>query len=272
MDWSLVLISQGIESTVDFAAESGWGLIVPSPEHQRALDLIRQYRLENARWPWRQHIRAALLFDWGSLAWVILLCLFFRLDDSGTALHDAGLMDGAAVSHGEWWRLSTAIFLHADLGHLAANAGFGLVLLGLTMGMYGTGAGLLAAYLTGIGGNVLAWLIDPAHRSLGASGMVMGCVGLLAAHSFTTSRFNPRMPKSVAGGIAAGVMLFLLLGSSPGTDIVAHLGGFMTGIFLGSLLSRWRRLSQNPGANVSAGALFILLVTLTWWAALRHRG
>jgi len=58
-----------------------------------------------------------------------------------------------------------------------ANAGFGLVLLGLAMGVYGTGVGLLAALLAGAGGNAAAWLIDPGHRSLGASGMVDGLPG-----------------------------------------------------------------------------------------------
>ncbi len=87
-------------------------------------------------------------------------------------------MDGAAVAHGQWWRLFTAIWLHADLAHLATNATIGLLLLGLAMGRYGTGAGLLAAYLAGAGGNLVAGLISlQPHRSLGASGMVIGCLG-----------------------------------------------------------------------------------------------
>jgi len=41
MDWSLLLLSQGIESIIDHSDESGWGLVVSSNEHQRALRLIK---------------------------------------------------------------------------------------------------------------------------------------------------------------------------------------------------------------------------------------
>ena len=56
--------------------------------------------------------------------------------------------------------------------------------LGFAMGRYGTGTGVLAAFLAGAGGNVAAWLASlEQHRNLGASGMVMGSLGLLAAQS-----------------------------------------------------------------------------------------
>ena len=42
------------------------------------------------------------------------------------------------------------MWLHADVGHFATNATFGLVLLGLVMGRYGTGVGLLAAHGIGL--------------------------------------------------------------------------------------------------------------------------
>jgi membrane associated rhomboid family serine protease len=268
MDWSLMLLSQQIESTIDHSAESGWGLIVAAPDYERALKQIRQYRLENRCWPWRQNIRQKVLFDWGSLAWVFLICVVFWLDAKQMDLHRPGLMDSAAVSRGQWWRLFTAMLLHADVGHLAANAGFGLVLLGLAMGAYGTGLGLLSAYLAGAGGNVTTWLIDPDHRSLGASGMVMGCLGLLAVQAASTWREHPRALKAVFGGIVAGLMLFLLLGSSPGTDLIAHAGGFATGLLLGIALRLAPRLAQNAAANLIAGALFSGLVILTWWLAL----
>jgi rhomboid protease GluP len=268
MDYSLVLVSQGIESTIDHSPETGWGLMVPAREHDRSLALIRQYRLENLRWPWRHKIRQTLLFDWGCLAWVLLVGLFFWIDQNRLDLHPAGLMDAAAVARGQWWRLFTAMYLHADAGHLVANAGFGLVLLGLSMGLYGTGVGLLAASLAGVGGNLVACLIDPSHRSLGASGMVMGCLGLLAAQSPVAWREHPRLRKSMLGGLVAGLMLFLLLGSNPGTDLVAHLGGFLSGVLLGVILQRSPRLADHLAANVLAGALYCALVLCTWWLAL----
>jgi rhomboid protease GluP len=273
MDWSLVLVSQGIESTIDFSEDGTWGLIVAAPDHDRALESIRLYRRENIRWPWRQNVDRETVFDWGSLAWVLLLCLIYWRTHEGMLAQAAGAMDGAAVARGEWWRLFTAMFLHADLGHLAANAGLGLVLLGLTMGVYGTGTGLLAALLAGAGGNLLTWLIDATHRSLGASGMVMGCVGLLAAQSATAWRQSSRGAKAMIVGLGTGVMLFLLLGAgpSPRTDLAAHLGGFVCGIGLGLGLQQAPRLARSGAANLFAGVLFSVLVLASWWLALRLR-
>ena len=274
MDWSLVLVSQGIESTIDFQDESGWGLILPESESEHALGILRQYQLENRHWPWRQEISSqGVLFDWGSIGWVVLVSFFYWIQTHANASFRAdGLMDAVAVSHGEWWRLFTAIFLHADLGHLAMNASFGLLLLGLTMGRFGTGIGLLAAYLAGAGGNIATWLIYlDGHRSLGASGMVMGCVGLLAAQGLFAARGHSNAWKYFVAGIAGGAMLFVTLGLNPQSDVLAHLGGFVSGLALGTVLRMRPRLAQNLAANIFAGLTFSLLVVLPWWLALMQR-
>ena len=270
MDWSLVLISQEIETTIDFSEDgAGWGLLVAAQDHDQALGAIRQYQLENRRWPWRQEMfRPGLLFDWGSLAWVCLIAVFYSLNTHAD-LHSAGLMDSAAVAHGQWWRLFTGIWLHADLGHLAANATLGVILLGLAMGRYGTGVGLLAAYLAGAGGNVIAWLLSgEPHRSLGSSGMVMGCLGLLAVQSFSLWRRTPHSAKHIVSGIVGGVLLFVLLGLTPGTDVLAHAGGFATGVLLGGLLTLTPGIAQRAGINFFSGLTFALLVIVPWWLAL----
>jgi len=271
MDWSLVLVSQGIETTIEQAEDgTGWALVVAARDFGHSLQVIRQYRLENRGWPWQQAVfRPGFLFDWGSLAWALLVCLFYWLSVHSN-MQSAGLMDSAAVAQGQWWRLFTAMWLHADLAHLATNATFGLVLLGLAMGHYGTGAGLLAACLAGAGGNLIAGLISlQTHHSLGASGMIMGSLGLLAVQSFSLWRQTPHAVKYILSGICGGVMLFVLLALTPGTDIVAHLGGFACGLVLGALMSLVPKIAQKARVNLLCGFLFALLVIVPWWLALR---
>lgn len=271
MDWSLVLVSQGIETAIEHSETAGgWALAVSPEDYERALAAIRQYRAENRGWPWQ---RALLLpefvFDAGSVVWAILLALFYWLMAAVPRLQDAGLMDNAAVSRGAWWRPFTAVVLHHDVGHLATNLAFGLLLLGLAMGRFGTGIGVLAAYLAGVGGNVAVWLLcQPAHRSLGASGMVMGALGLLAGQSFALWK-RPHGSRHVLAGVVGGVFLFILFGVAPGTDTVAHAGGFAAGLLFGMGLSRGPALARNGRANLLAGILFAALVMLSWWAALR---
>jgi len=274
MEWSLVLVSQGIESTIVQPEDgAGWGLLVSGHDYANALRTLRLYRLENRAWPWQQPVlKPGFLFDWGSLAWALLACLFYWLS-AHSDLRSVGLMDGFAVARGQWWRLFTAIWLHGDLAHLATNASLGLLLLGLTMGRFGTGVGLLAAYLAGAGGNLFAALISvQSHRSLGASGMVMGSLGLLAAQSLSLWRQTPHARKYILSGLCGGVMLFVLLALNPGTDVMAHLGGFLCGVLLGALLSRVPQSARMPKTNLFAGLLFTLLVIVPWWLALSKAG
>ena len=271
LDWSLVLISQGIESTIDNAEnDAAWGLLVAPQDCEKALHAIRQYRLENRGWSWRRQMFApGFLFDAGSLVWATLVILFYWLSIARVGFRDAGIMDGQAVAQGEWWRLFTAIFLHADLAHLASNTTIGIVLIGLAMGRYGMGVGLLAADLAGAGGNLASWLVSEGqHRGLGASGMIMGALGLLAAQSLAPWRKTPHAFKYVIAGIAGAVMLFVLLGMTPGTDVVAHLGGFVTGLLLGGFLTAVPNPARTGHANLVSGLGFGLLTMLTWYLAL----
>ena len=102
MDWSLVLISQGIEATIMPPDEvHGWGLLIGEHDHARAQDILRQYQHENRRWPWRQEVlRPGLLFDWGCLAWVFLIAVFYWLEVHSD-LRFLGRVDSAALASGE---------------------------------------------------------------------------------------------------------------------------------------------------------------------------
>lgn len=269
MDWSLVLASQSIETTIA-QTETGWELLVPVAEYEHALQTLQQYQHENRHWRWqRQVFKGGLVFDWASLSWVILL-FFFAWLNPPYDLETKGILSYNAVAHGQWWRIFTAIWLHADVSHLAANAAIGFLLLGLTMGRFGTGVGLLAAYLAGAIANAAECLLhDESRRSLGASGMVMACLGLLATQSFFLWSASPYSRKYLLGAITTGLMLFILLGVAPGTDIIAHLGGFISGLILGSLLSLARNTTHKPATNLLSALFFLALVIIPWWKAFR---
>lgn len=271
MDWSLVLLSQDIGNSVEFLEETGaWALAVESEDYDRALAVIRQYQRENQAWPWQRELALPdFVFDAGSLLWVLLLVAFFALEGADARFRAAGVMDLAVVSRGEWWRLVTAVFLHANLAHLASNAAIGFVLLGLAMGRFGTGLGALAALLAGAGGNLLVWLeVAGPRQSLGASGMVMGALGLLAAQSVALWRKSRHAPRYVLMGVLGGTMLFVLLGLTPGTDVLAHAGGFFWGLLLGFPLALGTAARRRGWINLAAGLGFAALVMLAWALAL----
>src|SRR5438094_1521543 len=252
MDWSLVLVSQGIEPVIEQTGH-GWVLLVEPQDHSRALATLRQYQLENRRRFWRQELPwPEIAFHRGAIAWCLLLALFHGLNAvSGSLLESVGAMDRAAVAQGAWWRLFTATMLHFDLAHLMANLAIGFPVFGLAMGRYGPACALLAACLAGVGGNVAGLMFHThAYHGLGASGTVMGGLGLLTVQSFSLRLRNPRAARYIIGGIFGGVMLFTLLGLDPASDVIAHLGGFVCGLVLGAALTAIsQEILLGPGAD-----------------------
>jgi membrane associated rhomboid family serine protease len=74
----------------------------------------------------------------------------------------------------------------------------------------------------------------------------------------------------MAAGVFGGVLLFILLGVAPDTDVLAHFGGFVSGLFLGALLNLAPPSAPRPKANLLSALLFALLVILPWWLAFKR--
>jgi membrane associated rhomboid family serine protease len=270
MEWSLVLVSQGLETGIDFGQERGWGVMVSTEAEAQALSILRLYRLENQGWRLRRPVSMhGALFDSGVFFWVALMVVVFCWSEGSGRIRDAGVMNGGMVSHGQWWRLCTAITLHADAAHLAGNMAMGALLIGLAMGQYGTGVGLLGAFLAGIGGNLCSWAVyGNAQRCLGASGMITGAIGLLAAARFVTWRKTHQARMHWTAGFIGGLMIFVLTSLSPGTDIAAHAGGFVSGFLIGTGLALAPPLAGNGRINLASGILLGILLVTAWTCAL----
>jgi len=273
LDWGLVLLSQGIAATIDDGADgAGWALWVPTEEYPAALEAIRLYQTENRHWRWRQPgAWRGFRFDWKVSLWALLLVAVHLANRSWRPeFRLLGRMDNAAVRLGQWWRIFTAMLLHVDAAHLASNVVFGVIFLGLAMGRFGSGVGLLASYLAGAAGNVAGLLFYPApHFGVGASGMVMGGLGLLAAQSIPRLRYAFLGRKQALQGLMAAVMLLVLFGLSPETDVLAHCAGFGAGLLLGTLWLHAPRRWQTGKTDTAAALLFAGLLVATGWRACR---
>jgi rhomboid protease GluP len=272
MEWGLVLASQGIEAVIDNSDE-GWKLRVESRDFDRAQASLRQYRLENRGWQWRHPLpETGLVFHWGSVGWVAAIAaVYYWSAVRFPGIRGAGILDSEKVRQGQWWRVWTAITLHENMPHLMANLTIGFILIGLAMARYGAGVGLLAAFVAGAVGNVAGLLVySQPHQGLGASGMVMGALGLVTVLSFSFWRKYRLGRRFFLRAFAAGAMILALIGFSPDSDVVAHLGGFIAGAIFGCGLGcveseRWQRGAVNAGAFLALAALLIA----TWRLALR---
>lgn len=276
MDWSLVLVSQGIDPLVERDPDAGWVILVRGPDYLRAVDALQRYQAENRRTGWQQTLPGVgLIFDLRSLGCLLFLGLLFAVELMGQGtLRDRGVMDNRLVHAGEWWRLFTAVTLHADVSHLAANLSTGFLMLGLVMGAYGYGVGLLLSYVAGVAGFLAGLLFLPeTHRSLGASGMVLGALGLLGAQWVGLLRLGITPRQIAMRGLLSCVLLLVLLGLSPqeNTDVLAHVAGFLSGVLLGAVLAFCpRRFVAGPWANPVGLVATLGLVLGSWWLALRR--
>ena len=270
MDWSLVLTSQKIPTEIQSFPEgqAPYGLKVHQRDLERAKDAIRRYQSENKRWSWQKPIPASgFTFHGAALLWCLVLCVFAWIGwESRPQVQLAGMLKSQEVlTQGAWWQTVTAVMLHADIGHLASNTSTGLIVFGLAMGRFGAGPGLLAAFVCGVWGNFFGlWVHEAPYRGLGASGMVMGALGMLGPHAFHLLKTHRQAGRMILGGVLAVCILFSFWGLSPDSDIAAHLGGFVCGLSLGALLS------LVPEKELHAWRLnflcSIILATMIVWA------
>ncbi|HWZ63230.1 MAG TPA: rhomboid family intramembrane serine protease [Steroidobacteraceae bacterium] len=185
---------------------------------------------------------------------------------------DLGALQCARVQAGEWWRAWTALTLHLDGPHLAANLGAGAWFGYLAARQLGVGT---AWFLT-VTGAALANLAEgllgpPEHAAVGASTAVFAALGLMSAYSWR-ERFHLRQHWGRRWApLIAGVVLLGWTGSAgEGTDLVAHLAGFLFGVLLGAAAAARavRRLIERTPQWLSGGAA-LASIAIAWGFALR---
>ena len=274
MEYALVLQAVGIRCEV-LRRDGAVALMVHARDADRALEQLRLYRHEHRASPprfaprLRVHDGLACACLYG-----VTILLFdmlqgnraFALDWWGAGMSRAGL-----IREGEWWRVVTALALHADTLHLAGNLVFGLAFGFLAGALLGWGLAWSGMLLAGALGNALnAFVQAPGHISIGASTAVFATVGILAAYAWKRRRTRINRWVPLGGGVA---LLAFLGMSGERTDIFAHIAGFGSGCLFGlvygvlesrALLAAWHKHALGLSA--------VLLFALAWTQALLARG
>jgi len=160
----------------------------------------------------------------------------------------------AGVSHGEWWRLITAAFLHYGPIHLGLNM-LSLYFAGSILEqVVGRWRYLLIYLVSGLAGSAGALLITPNSPTAGASGAIFGVLGALLLLEW-------RGVIHSGGQILMWIVLNLILTFSiAGISIGGHLGGLVAGFVLMFLLMQFRRSPQiSIACAVGVAALSIVV-------------
>ncbi len=131
------------------------------------------------------------------------------------------------IKDGEWYRLLTANFLHADFLHLLSNL-YGLYIFGVSLPPILV---IILFIIGGVAGSIMSFFLNPSS-SLGASSGVFAMVGFILALSLTSGAGAGITP------LILYVVISFVYASVPGSriDIYGHMGGLIAGGVIGLLI------------------------------------
>jgi len=186
---------------------------------------------------------------------------------SGETLYNLGAMFPPAVANGQFWRLFTAMFLHAGIIHIALNAYF-FYLFGRTVeGALGRTWMVVIYMVSGFLASVASYAFGPVTTlAVGASGAIAGVFGAFIAYSYKRRHMamwaaNLRMALTV---IVLNAVISL---GYRAIDWRAHVGGLIAGFFIGYLVdqpaARQRRSLAVGGVMVLVGVGVALVLWRT---------
>ncbi|MES2921962.1 MAG: rhomboid family intramembrane serine protease [Verrucomicrobiota bacterium] len=172
---------------------------------------------------------------------IVLMAVFYWQGQDSTLVERAAASNVGLIERGEWWRPFTALFLHADLGHLVGNLLSGLVFGTLVSRMIGPLLGWALILGCGTLGNIVTSRLTypEAFTSIGASSAVFAALGILSGLGVAeTLRDRARLPwLRISAPFLAGLILLGWLGGGGGhgtnTDVLGHVFGFSTGLVAG---------------------------------------
>ncbi len=183
--------------------------------------------------------------------------------NSETLIEMGALVGQYTVEYKEWWRLFTAMFLHAGMTHILMNM-FSLYLIGRGVEVYFQKKAYLSMYLfSGLIGGLVSLYMHPLGLGVGASGAIFGVFGALAgfflAHRDKIAQQSKTFMKDF--GIVLGLNLVLGL-SIESIDVSAHIGGLVIGMIGGYIISKNPKWIWFYSASM-AGVVLLMIAYLS---------
>jgi membrane associated rhomboid family serine protease len=254
-----------------------WVLLVEEPALEAVGQELAAFEMEQQSRPTEGEMRSPEKNPKLSLfvAGWILSGFFLAQQIAPERWEEGGVADSRAILSGEWWRTITALFLHGDGPHLAANLATGLLFAAFLIPRLGSGLTWLTILLSGALGNALnAWgYRGEPHFSIGASTACFGALGILVGLELLARWREPRTRGrwQLILPLGAGFALLAFLGvgeEQHRVDYMAHFWGFFAGLAEGALVQMCgirERLSAR-GQRVAA-MVALALIAGAWLRA-----
>jgi membrane associated rhomboid family serine protease len=166
---------------------------------------------------------------------------------------NGGGIEYLGVAYGEWWRIVTGGFLHANFLHIAFNM-YLLYLLGQMLEpALGHFKFALVYFVSLLTGSLLVLILVPHSPTLGASGAVFGLMGAAAVEM--RARRIPVMQSGI------GLLILINLAFSftvSGISWEGHVGGLLGGALVMFILQQGERYRQQTLALAACIAIGVV--------------
>jgi membrane associated rhomboid family serine protease len=229
----------------------GYRLLVEPEALTQAREQLARFDRESVGWPPAPVADAATHATdvITPLLWALVILAVFHIQEERPEIARSGELDADAIfAHGEWWRVGTALFLHADTGHVVSNLAGGILVFIAVLKTFGTLRGWTLVAISSLIGNLaIAALHYPKpYRSLGASTALFAGVGLLTGRALGIQlrAEHPHRRRAMFVAVASGGIVLALYGSGGAEiDMGAHVSGFLAGVALGLFTAGlpWKR-------------------------------
>ena len=165
------------------------------------------------------------------------------------------------VQNGEFYRLFTCMFVHADILHILFNM-IALYSIGPVVERYYGKSKYIFIYLvSGLLGSVFSSVFMSANSvSIGASGAIFGLLGSIC---YFTYYYRATLQGILRDSIVPVIVINLIIGFMlPSVDLVAHIGGLLGGILVSMGLGIGDKYRKNDQINgfIVLILMFIFLI------------
>jgi rhomboid protease GluP len=213
------------------------------------------------------------LIGLNAAVWLVMVALGVdAYEPKADVLHRWGGNFGIATANGQWWRLLTAMFLHAGIIHLGFNLYFLWMVGRHTERIFGR-VGYAIVYLgSGLFAGLVAVAWEPAALRVGASGALFGVFGAFLAFTFQRrDALPPDYVKGVRRNALILIVISLVMGLTlPNIGLVDHIAGLVGGLGIGYSIARLaERVVTTPAEaravklrsiGLTAGATIVILL------------
>lgn len=161
---------------------------------------------------------------------VIWLCMILYLNRfSDVKLLEVGGLVHFNVVHGEWYRLISSMFLHFNFEHILMNM-LSLFIFGkIVESIIGSWRMLIIYIISGLYGNFVSLSFNTTTISVGASGTIFGLIGSIFVIMYLSKNFNKKMIGQLLIALVVLIVFSLFMSN---INIMAHLGGFISGVLI----------------------------------------